>query len=236
MDSSKLLTLNNLSVWYAADHPVLSDFSLDLGANEVVGLIGLNGAGKTTFIKTMAGLLSGYRLDSAAWAGHTFSFRNKAFKQNRYVVFAEDRSFQYFTFREYLAYVAASYGVPLPDVSTLVAGFHFEGYTDVLLKELSTGNLKKAYLITAFALHPKLLLLDEPVNGLDFQSTEFLYQLIGEYKEFGTVLFSSHILESICLTSDRVLVLEQGKISRIFTGKEIAAGNIREVLADYENH
>ena len=81
-----------------------------------------------------------------------------------------------------------------------------------------------------------LLLLDEPVNGLDFQSTEFLYQLMGGYKQYGTLLFSSHILESICLTSDRVLVLEQGKISRTFTGAEIAAGNIREVLADDEHH
>ncbi len=236
MDGVELLSLNNLSVWYAADHPVLSDFSIDLGTNEVVGLIGLNGAGKTTFIKTVAGLLPGYHLDSAAWEGRSFSFRDKVFKRSRYIVFAEDRSFQYFTFREYLAYVAASYSVSLPDVSALVAGFHFEDYTDVLLKELSTGNLKKAYLITAFALRPKLLLLDEPVNGLDFQSTEFLYQLMSGYKEHGTILFSSHILESICLTSDRVLVLEHGRISRSFTGKEIAAGNIREVLADYENH
>lgn len=236
MDNKALLSLNNLSVWYTADHPVLSDFSLDLGANEVVGLIGLNGAGKTTFIKTVAGLLPGCRLDSAAWDGHSLSFRDKAFKQNRYIVFAEDRSFQYFTFREYLAYAAASYGIPLPDVSDLVRGFHFEDYANVLLKELSTGNLKKAYLITAFALQPKLLLLDEPVNGLDFQSTEFLYQLMGGYRQYGTLLFSSHILESICLTSDRVLVLEQGRISRTFTGAKIAAGKIREVLADDEHH
>ena len=236
MDSKELLSLDNLSVWYTAGHPVLSGFSLDLGEHEVVGLIGLNGAGKTTFIKTVAGLLPGYCLDSAAWDGRLFSFRDKDFKRNRYIVFAEDRSFQYFTFREYLAYVAASYGVPLPDVADLIRGFHFENYANVLLKELSTGNLKKAYLITAFSLRPKLLLLDEPVNGLDFQSTEFLYQLMGGYKRYGTLLFSSHILESICLTSDRVLVLEQGRISRTFTGAEIATGNIREVLADDEHH
>lgn len=235
MDSSKLLSLQNLSVWYAADHPVLSEFSLDLGKNEVVGLIGLNGAGKTTFIKTVAGLLRGFRLGSAVWDGKKLSFCDRDFKRNRYIVFAEDCSFQYFTFREYLAYVAASYGVALPDIAGLVKGFHFEDYTNVLLKELSTGNLKKAYLITAFALRLRLLLLDEPVNGLDFQSTEFLYQLMGSYKEHGTILFSSHILESICLTSDRVLVLEHGKISRTFTGKEIAVGNIREVLTAYEN-
>ncbi len=236
MSSTTLLSLGNLSVWYTANHPVLSDFSLDLGTNEVVGLIGLNGAGKTTFIKTVAGLLPGYHQDSAVWEGQPFAFRDKAFKRSRYIVFAEDRSFQYFTFREYLAYVAASYGVPLPDVTGLIKGFHFEDYTDFLLKELSTGNLKKAYLITAFALRPKLLLLDEPVNGLDFQSTEFLYQLMGGYKQYGTLLFSSHILESICLTCDRVLVLEHGKISQTFTGAEIAAGNIREVLTDEEHH
>lgn len=236
MDSKALLSLKNLNVWYVAGHPVLSGFSLELKKNEIVGLIGLNGAGKTTFIKTVAGLLPDYYLDYTAWDGHSFSFRDKDFKRNRYIVFAEDRSFQYFTFQEYLAYVASSYGIPLPDVTDLVRGFHFKDYANVLLKELSTGNLKKAYLITAFALRPKLLLLDEPVNGLDYQSTEFLYQLIGGYKQYGTLLFSSHILESICQTSDRVLVLERGRISRTFTGTEIAAGNIREELADDKHH
>lgn len=74
------------------------------------------------------------------------------------------------------------------------------------------------------------------VNGLDFQSTEFLYQLIGDYKRDGTILFSSHILESICLTSDRVLILEHGKINQVFTGEQIATRNIREVLVNCENH
>ncbi|SHK07531.1 ATP-binding cassette domain-containing protein [Hespellia stercorisuis] len=231
MSGLNLLALKNLSVWYVPGNPVLSDFSVELGMNEVVGLIGLNGAGKTTFIKTLSGLIDRFQITEALWNEKPFSFRDKAFKQIRYTVLAEEHSFQYFTFREYLSYVAASYKRTLPDVSKLVHGFHFEEYTDYLLKELSTGNLKKAYLITAFALCPSLLLLDEPVNGLDFQSTEYLYQLMESYKEHGTILFSSHILESICLTSDRVLVLEQGKIRQSFLGKEIEAEKIREVLA-----
>ena len=214
MSSTTLLSLNKLSVWYTANHPVLSDFSLDLGTNEVVGLIGLNGAGKTTFIKTVAGLLPNYRLDSAAWNGQPFSFRDKAFKRSRYIVFAEDRSFQYFTFREYLAYVAASYSVPLPDVFRAGKRLPLRGLYRCSLKGTVHRQSEKAYLITAFALRPKLLLLDEPVNGLDFQSTEFLYQIMGGYKQYGTLLFSSHILESICLTSDRVLVLEHGRSTR----------------------
>ena len=122
----------------------------------------------------------------------------------------------------------------LPDVTQLIQGFHFEAYTDTLLKDLSTGNRKKVFLITAFALQTKLLFLDEPVNGLDFQSTEYLYQQIVKYKEVGTVLFSSHILESISLTSDRVLVLENGKIRQALEHEQIKSAEIREVL-HYEN-
>ena len=227
-----ILELQNLSAWYSEGKNVLSGFSLQLRPHEVVGLIGLNGAGKTTFLKTLSGLHEGFRCDGIRLNGQTASFRDKGFKLRRYTVFAEDNSFQYFTFREYLSYVAAAYKTKLPDVAELVRGFHFEDYTDALLKDLSTGNKKKAFLITAFALQRPLLLLDEPVNGLDFQSTEYLYQLIAGYKEYGTVLFSSHILESITLTSDRVLVLEDGQIRRSFEGSEINAANIREALHD----
>lgn len=235
MSQNKLLELRNLSAWYVKEKKILTDFNIELGTHEVVGLIGLNGAGKTTFMKALSGLLPTCRIEGAAFMGKKFAFRDKAFQKKRYVVFAEEHSFQYFTFYEYINYVAASYGKELTDVEELIAGFHFEEYTDVLLKELSTGNLKKAYLITAFALKPELLLLDEPVNGLDFQSTEYLYQLMGDYKKHGTLLFSSHILESISLTSDRVLVLENGQIKKTFEKEEINAQNIREVLSEDES-
>ncbi len=227
-----ILELQNLSAWYSEGKNVLSGFSLQLRPHEVVGLIGLNGAGKTTFLKTLSGLHEGFRCDGIRLNGQQVTFRDKGFKLCRYTVFAEDNSFQYFTFREYLSYVAAAYKMKLSNVAELVRGFHFEDYTDTLLKDLSTGNKKKAFLITAFALKRPLLLLDEPVNGLDFQSTEYLYQLIAGYKEYGTVLFSSHILESITLTSNRVLVLEDGQIRRSFEGSEINAANIREALHD----
>jgi len=155
-----ILELQNLSAWYSEGKNVLSDFSLQLRPHEVVGLIGLNGAGKTTFLKTLSGLHEGFRCGSIYLNGQAASFRDKGFKLCRYTVFAEDNSFQYFTFREYL------------------------------------------------------------------------YQLIAGYKEYGTVLFSSHILESITQTSDRVLVLEDGQIRRSFAGNEINAANIREALHD----
>lgn len=228
--SDSLFIVKNLNAWYVKEKNVLSDFSIELKQNEVVGLIGLNGAGKTTFIKTLSGLHETFQAEEVRLHDRNMKFRDKNFKCSRYTVFAEDNSFQYFTFREYLAYVFAAYKRKQPDTEALIQGFHFEEYTDMLMKDLSMGNRKKAFLITAFALKPELLLLDEPVNGLDFQSTEFLYQLIVGYKAYGTMLFSSHVLESITLTSDRVLVLEEGRIRRRFEGGQINAADIREAL------
>lgn len=226
----ELLTIHKLEAWYNKEKKVLSGFDMQLNENEVVGLIGLNGAGKTTFLKILSGLLDSYSADTICWCGEKIKLKDKKFKFNRYTVFSEDNSFQYFTFREYLAYVFAAYKKKQPDVTELIQGFHFEEYADVLIKDLSMGNKRKVFLIVAFALRPRLLLLDEPVNGLDFQSTEFLYKLIAGYKEYGTVLFSSHILESITLTSDRVFVLENGEIKLCFEKNEIDAVAIREVL------
>lgn len=251
-NDKSLLTVKDLHAWYTREKPVLSDLTVELKEHEVTGLIGLNGAGKTTFIKILSGLHENFSSSGILLHGHPADLRSSVFKTCRYTVFSEDDSFQYLTFREYLSYVLAAYkgacgnkrrdkgqgraaeGFTAGNIAELVQGFHFEDHTDVLLKDLSTGNKKKAFLITAFALRPELLLLDEPVNGLDFQSTEFLYQMITEYKRYGTVLFSSHILESITLTADRVLVLENGKIRKTFEGNRINAEEIREALR-YEN-
>ena len=226
----KLLEINELTVWYKQEENVLKNFSLDLYDHEVVGLIGLNGAGKTTFLKVLTGLIRSYEVSEKKYKGSSFEFRKNSFKKNRYIVYAEDNSFQYFTFREYLSYVSNAYRIEMQDVEELIKGFHFEEFENTLLKDLSTGNKKKAFLIAGFALRPELLLLDEPVNGLDFQSTEYLYSLIAGYKQYGTLLFSSHILESITLTSDRVMVLENGNISKSFMGEAIKAEAIREAL------
>lgn len=232
---SKLLSIHNLRAWYHPTKYVLSNLSLEINTNEVIGLIGLNGAGKTTFLNILSGLHDHFQADDIRTNEAPTTFREADFKLRRYTVFAEDRSFQYFTFREYLSYVFTAYGKKIPDISELICGFHFDKYTDVLINDLSLGNKKKAFLITAFALKPDLLLLDEPVNGLDFTSTEFLYQLITGYKEYGSILFSSHILESITLTADRVLVLENGTIQYNFEHEEINAAQIREALHNEEH-
>lgn len=227
-----MLEIDGLSAWYTPERLVLEACSFSLGAHEVVGLIGLNGAGKTTLLNVLSGLHTDFSLADARWNGAPLDFREAAFKRARYTVFAEDAAFGYFSFHEYLTFVSRAYKKALPETDALVAGFHFDDYVDTPIRDLSTGNRKKAFLITAFALRPPLLLLDEPVNGLDFQSTEFLYRCMNDYRAHGTLLFSSHVLESITLTCERVLVLEQGHISHTFTAGEIDAQTIREATRD----
>ena len=93
-----LLETDNLSAWYDSEKPVLSGFSIGLKEHEAVGLIGLNGAGKTTFLNVLSGLHSGFRADVIRFCGKPLNLRDRAFKTSRYTVFAEDASFPYFTF------------------------------------------------------------------------------------------------------------------------------------------
>ena len=79
------------------------------------------------------------------------------------------------------------------------------------------GSRRKAYLITGFALRPELLLLDEPVNGLISKARNF-YQKMNEYRKHGTILFSSHVLESLCLTSDSIIILKPDRSVIPFAG------------------
>ena len=95
-----LLTIKNLSAWYNNEKMILSDFSFALDEHEVAGLIGLNGAGKTTFLKVLSGLLPTFRSDGIFFCGAPVDFRKQDFKRCRYTVFAEDNSFSYFTFWE----------------------------------------------------------------------------------------------------------------------------------------
>ena len=79
-----LLSIRDLSAWYDRERNVLSGFSMELGQNEAVGLIGLNGAGKTTFLKTLSGLHEKFRLEGAWLHGRPAAFRDREFKTCRY--------------------------------------------------------------------------------------------------------------------------------------------------------
>ena len=98
-------------------------------------------------------------------------------------------------------------------IESLMQGFNFNKYENYILKDLSMGNAKKFYIIAALGLKLPFLVLDEPVDGLDFESTVFLYQELKKYKTYGSVFMSTHILESINEVADSYILLHNGKFS-----------------------
>lgn len=224
-----MLHLKNLSVWYQEGNPVIKGTDLAIEANHVVGLLGINGAGKTTLINTMSGVHTKYQADEIWGEFGETNFAAEDFKKMRYTVFTEEQAFSYWDFREYLEFVQKVYGKKADRayLDYLIDGFRFQQYENTLIKDLSTGNKKKVFLIGGFALKLPLLILDEPLDGLDFSGAEFLYEVMQGHKQYGSVLMSSHIAESFERTCDDILLLNHGKISR----KEMIPGmNIREEL------
>lgn len=213
--SSELLKINRLNVSYG-DRPVLDNLSFELPQNKVIGLIGFNGAGKSTLIGVMSGVIGSYKIDNLVFNNQNLNhFNHLAFKRQRYTVFDYDQSFGQWTLMHYLSFVHKAYEKKMNQqkLAQLIQGFHFEAYQDTALSKLSFGNQKKVFLIAGLLLELPLLLLDEPVDGLDFESTEFLYREIREYTQYGTVFIASHLLDSLNKISDDILILKDGHLS-----------------------
>lgn len=224
-----MLQLKNLSVWYQEEKHVIKGTDLTIEPNHVVGLLGINGAGKTTLINTISGVHTKYQADEILGEAGATGFAAEDFKKMRYTVFTEEQAFSYWDFWEYMEFLQKVYGKKMDQayLNYLIEGFCFQQYENTLIKDLSTGNKKKVFLIGGFALQLPLLILDEPLDGLDFSGAEFLYEVMQGHKQYGSVLMSSHIAESFERTCDDILLLNHGKIIR----KEFIPGmDIRQEL------
>lgn len=228
-----MLNIQNLSAWYNKDNLIIDCVDINLEPNKIIGLLGINGAGKTTLINCICGVHNTYETSQLTFDEKNITFNDDDFKLSRAVAFTEDNSFPFWNFQEYLSFILNSYNATLDQeyLESLIAGFNFEEYVNYPLSELSTGNKKKAHLIATFMTKSNLLLLDEPLDGLDFSSSEFLYKVINEYKSHGTILLSSHIAESFEKTCDKILLLNQGKIKSYDVDKGF---DIREKLSEWQ--
>lgn len=208
------LRIEGLTASYRRGEPVLDGLTLDVPEGQVVGLLGGNGAGKTTLLNWLLGVHTGQAEGTLTVDDARVAVDDPGFARMRYGVFTEDASFARWTMDAYLSFVARVYGLPVSasHVDAMVDGFGFDAFRSKRLAQLSTGGRKKFFLIAAFSLRPRLVVLDEPVDGLDFSSTEFLYECIKDYSSSGSVLLSSHIAESFEECCDRLYLLEHGRV------------------------
>lgn len=211
---------------YYGDRRAIGPLSTRIGQGEVVGLLGLNGAGKTTTLRILACDLlptSG----SVRVAG--FDVVERPDEVRAKVGYLPDRPPLYddMTVREYLAYAARLRNVPKAQLKQRVTDV--EELTEIgqvgnqLIGSLSHGYKQRVGIAQAIVHAPELVVLDEPISGLDPVQIMEMRELVRGLRGAHTVVVSSHILTEISETCDRILVIDDGRIAWSGTESELSA-------------
>ncbi len=213
-------------------HVVLDGLALEVVPGEIFGFLGANGAGKTTTIKILLGLI---RPD--AGSGHVLGQPFGSVRARQALGYLPDSPnfYSYLTARELLRFTGRLHGLGGAELEraceeTLArVGLEPEAWNRAL-KTYSRGMLQRTGIATAVLHRPRLLILDEPMNGLDPRGRrEFRDLLLALRAEGTTVFLSSHVLADIEATADRVGILSQGRLIRCGPLHDILAGDKRQV-------
>ena len=181
---------------------------------------GPNGAGKSTIIKSIAGLL---RYKGRIGIQGILAKDLAAKKIFAYVP-EIPAMFEALTVREHIEYVRKAYGSSITDeeVETILKRFELEDKQEKLGNELSKGMMQKVSICCALAVKPKVMLLDEPMVGLDPRAIKELKEVVLELRNSGvTVLISTHMLEMVEDLWDVMFVMEKGQIIGSYQKSEV---------------
>ncbi|WP_438347176.1 ABC transporter ATP-binding protein [Paenibacillus sp. FA6] len=226
MNETPVLDIQGLTGGYSLNRPVLHDVHLQVGTGEMIGLIGLNGAGKSTTMKHILGLMTPQKGDIRV-KGKKREEDSEAYHNALAFVPESPLLYEEMTVREHLEFTARAYGVSKDDFEErsrkLMALFHMEDKMDSLSIHLSKGMKQKVMIMCAFVARPSLYIIDEPFLGLDPLGIRSLLDFMMELKAGGSsILLSSHILSTIENYCDRFIVLHQGSIIAEGTLEQIA--------------
>ena len=221
-----MIKINILSKMYKnADRFAVKNLSLIVNDGEVFGFIGANGAGKSTTIKCITGILP-YNDGSIEIAGYDMAKDSISAKKNIGYVSDNHSVYDKLTGREYVNFLANIYGVSKQDrdqrLNDLSIRFDLQDKLDSPIKSYSHGMKQKICVIGALIHEPKVWILDEPLTGLDPKSAKELKGLMREHCEKGNVVFfSSHVLEVVEKLCDRIAIIKDGEIIASFTMEEL---------------
>lgn len=192
-------------------------------------LLGPNGAGKSTIIKSIAGLL---RYQGGVGI-QRMNARNLEAKKIFAYVPELPAMFEALTVREHVEYIRRAYNSPITDeeIDALLERFELADKQNKLGSELSKGMMQKVSICCALAIKPQVILLDEPMVGLDPAAIKELKQVVLELKEAGvTVLLSTHMLEMVKDLWDVMFVMDKGRIIGEYTRAQARDQDIEELF------
>ncbi|EKF56747.1 putative ABC transporter ATP-binding protein [Galbibacter marinus] len=211
-----MIQVNSLTKKYK-EVAVLNIDSLEIPSGEICGLVGNNGAGKTTFFSLLLDLIK-------ASTGHIINNQVQVDMSEDWKPFTSafiDESFLigYLTPEEYFYFIGELRGLNQQDVDLFLQNFEDFFHGEILqgkkyLRDLSKGNQKKVGIVASFIGEPKVIILDEPFANLDPSTQIRLKKLIGTYKDNPevTLLISSHDLAHVTEVCQRIVVLNKGQI------------------------
>lgn len=207
-----VINLSNFSKSYD-DSIAVSDLTFDVQPGQVLGLVGRNGAGKTSTIKSIAGIVSVSAGDVTV-NGHSIEQQPIAAKQATAYVPDDPELFTDLTVLQHLQFAASVYSISNPSehITQLLADFELESKRHAPASGLSRGMRQKLAISCAYLQQPKALLLDEPMTGLDPYGIRMLKTSIVKQAKSGTaVIISSHLLAMVEDICTHILILDQGQ-------------------------
>lgn len=199
-------------------HRAVEDLSFELRAGEILGLVGPNGAGKTTTLRTVAGVLP-VKEGTIRVAGCDLSTNEERAKRALRWIPDDPQPFDSLTVFEHLEFTAALYGAAhwRERADALLERFELVEKRDAFGGELSRGMRQKLAFCCAWLVEPQLVLMDEPLSGLDPRGIRSAKQEIESLARSGAaVILSSHLLELIEELATRLLILDRGR--KVFDG------------------
>ncbi|MBR7185905.1 MAG: ABC transporter ATP-binding protein [Clostridia bacterium] len=207
----------------------VKNISFSCFEGEIVGLLGHNGAGKSTTIKCLEGMLP-YERGEIAIAGHDIQKDPLAAKANMGFVTDNHAVFIKMTGMQYINFMADVYKVPtqlrVKRLAALEKVFQLGSAIHNLVSSYSHGMRQKVCMMASLIHHPKLWILDEPMTGLDPRTMKAVQDFMRRYAAAGnTIIFSSHALNTVAKLCDRVVLIRKGKQLNEINVKQICAMN-----------
>jgi ABC-2 type transport system ATP-binding protein len=223
-----IIEIRGLTKWFGPLQ-ALDDLSFDIEAGSVTGFLGANGAGKSTTLRILLGLVS---TDAGTATINGYDYRHLPEPLHQVGAVLEANAFHPGrTARAHLRIQATAASVDSSRIDDVLDLVELAGAADRRIGGFSLGMRQRLALATALLADPEILALDEPANGLDPEGVRWLRDMLrGFANEGGTVLVSSHILAEVANTVDSVIIIDHGRLVR-----QGALAELTEGAADLED-